>query len=384
MTWQPPAGFAPAPSAVEGVAWFSPPSGAGSAPRCGRCGGHAVDGACPVCGADGLPAAGWPASRAARSCGACAARVVATVGVVCPLCGGETTASEPLEAPPAAVAPFSVGAESAQRALARWLGGGWFHPWRLRRLLRAGSLQAVFVPCWVLEGRVDAEWRGRVGHERVERVFDPAAGAWETRARVDWRWQTGRVRDRVVELVPATPHLPPRALELLRVTFDPAELHPFDAGPSEPGLEPELSLGRARGEGRRVLRGRIRDRCRAEVPAPLLRDLSVSEDLVDEAWRLVWLPVLVGAWWDRGVRRVVVVHGRTGEVVGARPVDWARVRLVVAIALLPGALAVLAGVPLLLVFAVGVPTMLFGLFALALGSGLSILVWSAALASEGE
>jgi hypothetical protein len=300
----------------------------------------------------------------------------------CPLCGEAVAAAEPT---PAEVVPFTVGPEAAQRALARWLGGGWFHPWRLSRILRSRSLRAVYVPCWVLRADVDAEWRGRVGRERVDRVHvDPAqrgdSRTWVTATVTDWRWQTGRRRQPgAVHLVAA--HAPfPEAWQ--GAPTPDAGAQPLEVAAE--ALPATVSLGTASSLARGALRESARAACRAELPTELVRELQVDVDLTGEQWSLVVVPAWVATWWDGDQLRHVWCHGRTGEVVGARPVDWRAVRVVSTLALAPGVLAVVAGVPLLVVFAVGVPTMLFGLSALAVGSLVSVVAWSAALASEQE
>lgn len=408
-TFSPPADWQPASSAVEGLAWWAPPTPGATPPAgppCPRCGARVPapeDGAraacsfCPWAAPEdsGLPVRAADPITAGRTqihCGGCGARVALPAGgdgSTCLLCGSSHVSARAAGGPtpirPAGLVPFSVTAEVCRQHVARWLGGGWFHPWNLSRIARVERLHALYVPHWVFTAAVDAEWKARVGHERVERTFDPRTNSWETRVELDWRWQTGRVRSPArPRIVQGTRRLPHGVVDV-DTTSELADAVPFDPAllGTVPVVDADLPLADAWERGRADFLAGVREDCRAALPTQHVRDLTVVADLLDESWQLVLLPVWVAPWWFRDRSHAVSCHGRTGVIAGDKPVDWRKVRAALVVALGPGILLVLVGVPLLFVFAVGVPVMLFGLFLLVLGSVASVLVWSSALASEG-
>jgi hypothetical protein len=166
--------------------------------------------------------------------------------------------------------------------------------------------------------------------------------------------------------------------------FEPADVVPGPRAPGDDAIElvADRSPRDVVEEGQDAVRAEARDACRADIPSPHLRDLTVTTDLVDETWRPILVPAWVGVFPLHDRVHVVVVHGRTGEVAGARPVDWRKVKAAMVLLLAPGGALVVLGLPLLPVLAVGVPVMLFGLLLLALGGVVSAVVWSSALASE--
>jgi hypothetical protein len=387
----PPPGWRALPEPPPGVgAWVS----TDASPElrwCPRCGAMATSPAspCEACGAP-TPPAGPPAvAGPRRRCGGCGAGFAGgEERSPCSICGGPVPEPAALDEaptpPPIACAPFTVSADAARQAVARWTGNAPFRPRELRRLARADGLRPVFVPCWLFTAGLDAEWRGRVGRERIDRDRDADTGLWRTRTVVDWRWQTGRVRrpSRTCA-VPATRRLPDAALAPLLDPFDLSAFEPLGPEPPPvPALIGDVALADAWAAGRARMRAEARGACEADLPAPRVRDLSVVADLVDESWRQVLVPVWVGVYRDQGRPAVVLVHGRTGAVAGRRTVDWFQVRAAVTVALVPGIALVLAGVPLLPVLALGVPVLLFGLLLLALGGAVVGVAWSRAVAAE--
>jgi hypothetical protein len=138
----------------------------------------------------------------------------------------------------------------------------------------------------------------------------------------------------------------------------------------------DLGLQAAWDGARDDLREQARDACRQAIASHHVRDLRVAADFNNETWRYVLLPVYLAAYRYGGHAYQVMINGQTGTCTGQKPVDWARVWVVVALLLAPGLALSLLGLPLLV--AGGLGTVFLGLggalFVIGLVISVAILV----------
>lgn len=421
--WQPPAGFMPVASALEGVTVFAPAPKveAPAAPavfQCPQCGATtkydvAAGGvACEHCGHTatvqaqtvGRAAAqdeftlaalqrgaqGWGVARKELHCDACGADLALVPGALtttCPFCASNQVtvrdaADDRLR--PRFVVPFKIQPDGVKARAREWLGKGWYHPDELSRLALIEHFTGVYLPFWTFDAHITADWRAEVGYERQERYYDAGSKSWRTRTVIRWRWESGRVQVTIDDLLqPGTSRVSARLLE---------RLQPFDLG-ALTDYSPDFLAGwqaqsydvplpQAWESGKAVMRERARQACRKDIASGHVRNFSMTADFADEAWRYVLLPAYVAAYRFQDKTYQVMVNGQTGTVAGQKPVAWWKVWLAVAALLVPGLCAGLIGLPLLLAGGVGIVPLVIGAVLLAAGGAGAIWLYQHAAAAE--
>lgn len=417
--WTPPPGFAGVESKLEGFEVFAPAPEADGQPRgplavrCRGCGASvAFDPArgalaCSFCGqveqerpevvgreaaqgeftgaALAAGAQGFGVDRRELGCGSCGATIALEAGALtatCPFCASNQVAvrehATTTGLRPTAVLPFAIDREECRRRASAWLGKGWLRPSDLTRLARLGSFVGIYVPYWTFSASLGARWEAEVGEVEEKRTYDRETGRWTTREVIHWKRRSGNRRLDVRDLlVPGTTKLPPRLLGRLEASFrldslaeyEPTLLAGFQAQTYDVPLQDAWEQGRHR------MREEARRACLKDTGSSHVRNLRMTADLSDEAWRHVLLPVWVSAYRYRGAPHLALVDGSSGEVAGSRPVAWWKVGAAIVGLLSPAFLLGLLGLLL--------PPLLVLALVLLLGGGLgSFFVLQSALAEE--
>ncbi len=386
-----PSTYIPLPSTVDGIRVYAPapepPQNAPAAPvtfTCPQCGAatrfdvSAGGVACEYCGytaptraaAIGQRAAeqeftldvlaqavqGWGTPRKALHCDQCGAELSVgeqDLSATCPFCASNkvnlrTAPSDALR--PRFLVPFKIQPAELRTRAAAWLGKGWFHPDTLSQSAIMERFSGVYLPYWTFDASIHSRWEAEVGYERSERYFDAGDKTWKTRTVIDWRWEHGEA-DTLVDdlLVPGTGNLSAVLLDRLQ-PFDLAALTDyapdFLAGWGAQTYNKPLPDCWETAKG--LMRSRAQGDCRARIRSAHVRNLSISADFADEAWRYVLLPVYVAAYRFEDKVYRVMVNGQTGLLAGQKPVAWWKVWLAVAALLLPGLVVGLISLPLLI------------------------------------
>ena len=390
--WTPPPGFAPVSSRVPGIEIYAPAPPEETEPdtktfRCPQCNGIVSYSAgdqqlvCPYCGyaqdidapVAGLSAErfeftlktldqserGWGVERKSIQCESCNAVLSARAGelsTTCPFCGsnrvvGHTALHDSIR--PGYLVPSTVDEQRCTTVVKEWLGKGWMHPSTLRRVDAIGRFTGAYLPFWVFDARIEAQWRAEVGHEKERRQYRD--GKWETETVIEWRWENGQVHvpidnllicgtDKVSTVL--LERLYPYELDKLTV-YDAGYLAGWQAQAHDIQLKPAWEVGKQR------MREQAKDACYRDIPSTHVRNFSVTADFEDERWRYVLLPAYLATYAFDKETYHVMVNGQTGTVTGQKPVAWLRVWLAIALALAPGTLGGLLGL-VLLAFGVGV------------------------------
>ncbi len=336
---QPEAAQAPAPAEVErtftcpqcgGALRYEPGTGG---LRCAHCGYAEPVAAVALAGGEqvldfALPTVQsqrWAVGERLVKCAQCGASTVAPPGQKseqCPFCGAAALIAAAEEAellPPQGLIPMGYDAAGAEAAMTAWLKGGWLMPDDLAQLARNRRLQPVYVPFWCFNASVSARWRARV-----------AEGSGRTRR---WVPRTGERTFFFTDfLQPGTGSLPEKLLrqadpfDLKKlVAYSPSFLAGWPAGTYD------VSLAQASLQAREGMLDQARRQL--FVKAALGQDVTdlqiTGSDFTGQTYRLVLLPLWVGAYSYRKVPYRVLVNGQTGKVAGDRPVDWVKVWLIV-------------------------------------------------------
>ncbi|MEU1604360.1 hypothetical protein [Micromonospora matsumotoense] len=269
---------------------------------------------CPGCGAR------TESDALARRCQFCTAPLVVDAEA------GELIAPE-------AVLPFAVDRAGVRTALGQWCGSRWFAPNTLKRVSEAETLKGTYLPHWTFDARTVSAYQGQRGEHYwdTETYTVTVEGRQETRTRqvrrTRWYPAGGTVRrDFDDVLVPATTHLPGEQLDQLDpwpladvVAYHGDYLAGYHALRYD--IEPEPGLVEAKARMAPVIEGD----CRSDIGGDEQRVATVDTRYSEVTYKLVLLPVWIAAYLHAGRSYQVVVNGRTGEVIGARPYSAAKI-----------------------------------------------------------
>jgi DNA-directed RNA polymerase subunit RPC12/RpoP len=420
-TWSPPPGFVAVPSQVTGIEVYAPAPEQETGPtaktfRCPQCNGlvsYDADDqqlACPYCGYThkigarvvGLSAQrfeftletldhserGWGIERRSIQCASCNAVFSSGEGelsTTCPFCGSNRVSSQaalPDFIRPGFVVPFGVNVEQCQASVKAWLGKGWMHPPELRNTGAVDRFTGIYLPFWIFDANIDADWKAEVGYEETKRRYRD--GKWETETEIRWQWESGRVHVPIHNLlVYGTSKLSPVLLERL-YPFDLSRLTVYNTGylAGWQAQAYDISLKPAWEVGKQRMRERAKDACYSDIASSHVRNFGMTADFEDERWRYVLLPIYLSAYRFENKTYHVMVNGQTGAIAGQKPVAWLRVWLAIAALLAPGILGGLLGLIMLPLAGIGAFILPFAFVLFVLGMVVSILVFVQARSAD--
>ena len=337
---------------------------------------------------------GWGTERQVMHCDSCGGDLSiseGTLSTTCPFCASNkvnviTSTEEMLR--PRFLIPFKITPQQTKKLAVDWLGKGWYHPNELSANSIVRKFVGIYIPFWTFDTKVDARWSAQVGYERTERHYNARDKRWETRTKIVWQWESGKVHLNIENfLVPgsARHHISHRILD---------QLHPFNLNglmAYEPdylagwqAVAYETTLTEAWESGKNSIRERAKKACYQDIPTSRVRNFSMGADFKDEAWRYILLPIYLTAYKYEEVVYQVMVNGQTGAVAGQKPVAWWKIWLVIAAVLAPGTLLGLLGLPLLLINGVGIIPITLGIILFVIGLIISFVLFNAARQSEAK
>ncbi len=420
--WQVPAGYAPVPSAIEGISVYAPvieeeeekPT-TFKCPQCGATTRYDVSAGGVTCEHCGYTAAaqskqvgrraeefeftlqtlqratqGWGTDRIEILCESCGASLAIPAGALtsnCPFCASNRVNRRPAageQLRPLFLIPFKIKAEEIGPLTAAWLRQGWFHPAELSQGAKLGNFTGIYLPFWTFDARIISDWKAEVGYERQESYYDSDSKEWKTRTVIDWRWEDGQVTTNIDDLlIGGSSHVSHTILERIYpfdlnqlVTYAPDYLAGWQAHSYD------LTLPQAWERGKTAMREQARTACYNDIPTSHVRNFSMTADFADESWRYILLPVYLTAYQFEQRVFQVMVNGQTGSVAGQKPVAWWKIWLAIAAMLAPGLLACLIGLPLLLAAGAGLIVLTIGVILLATGATFAYRLYRQAVASE--
>ena len=297
--------------------------------RCAICGGAVARGAAPRA----------TTTVDVHRCRGCGAAVEYDADLQAPTCAfcNRSMELERIEDPvdqTEGYLPFSVDAEAARVALARWLGSlGFFRPSDLKSSARVETLLPVWWVAWVFDAEALVSW---------------AADSNEGSQRSDWAPHSGQVRmlfDDV--LVSASRGLTEKEVAKLAASYDLSTVQPAPEGAEGARIE-RFDVQRSLARSRIVdaIRATAAERVEHEhVPGSEVRNVNVEVLLSSLVTRRLALPAYVMAYRYRDrLFRVVVCGQEASLLIGRAPWSGWKIVLVIAgvlVAVLLGLSAVL-------------------------------------------
>ena len=286
---------------------------------------------------------GWGTPLAAAICETCDWQYLMPAGQmlpVCPACRqGElaSVASYP-ETPrqPELVTPFSLSDTDTAAALQRFARWRLFTPRDLRAANLQNRLQKLYLPRWLVDAEVQADWQAEAGFDYQvvshQDRFDETQGRWQseqlTETRVRWEPRLGRLRRRY-DNVTAPAIEEDGAMSQAIGDFDLQTAVPFDATNLTGALVrlPNRSVEDAWPDALPRFQAQAADECRRAGRADHLREFTWNPYFEQQQWTQLLLPVYATFYQDdEGIEHPVLVHGQTGQVAGRRQASMRRAR----------------------------------------------------------
>jgi Zn finger protein HypA/HybF involved in hydrogenase expression len=421
--WQPPSGFTPVKSTVEGVTVFAPVPEIPDLDKpvsfkCPQCGATtrfdiAAGGvACEHCGYSAEPPAeqvgrradefeftletleksvhGWGVARQELHCSACGADIILAEGALtatCSFCASNKVNVHPAPSDtlrPRYLIPFKIETREIKDRARHWLGEGWFHPSELSSSVILERFTGVYMPFWTFDARIVSNWKAQVGYERQERYYDHHSKQWRSRTVIDWRWENGTVTLEIDDLLICGSSKASHVIMERVYPFNLNELvaykPDFIAGWQAQAYD--INLPTAWENGKNIMREKSRQACRASIRSSHVRNFTMTADFGEEVWRYILLPVYVSAYRFEEKVFQVLVNGQTGVVAGQKPVAWWKIWLAIAALITPGLLLGLIGLPMLALGGVGLIPIVIGAILLVGGGVWAFNIYKQAVASE--
>jgi len=226
------------------------------------------------------------------------------ITLICPYCGTpyalEQVELRELDAPDSII-PFQMDANAARAAFASWL-----HQELPGSAAKIMSIQGIYIPAWVftLGGQID--WSGRIYHYNDKR-WSPVSGS--------------RVVGEDNLVIPASKRLDPEFGEVYS-QYDPSAAQPFDLRYLANWMAETFQIPAAEAsiEARSAAVERMRRDIQAnEVSQSVDQFLMRTTNLLVTMYRLMLLPLWLGAYRLEGKSYPLLVNGQSGQVLAHHP-----------------------------------------------------------------
>jgi hypothetical protein len=303
-------------------------------------------------------ASAWNVQIELVGCDVCDWVALVPLGLVeqiCPNCFGPALARRAetiYSQPPELILPFAAGLDQIMVGLRAFRDSIPFAPGDLDPQRLCQRLRQIYVPMWLVDGGVGANWQAQLGYDydvvSYHDRFSEASG-WQsnevTETRIRWESRVGRL-NRAYQNLPA-PAL--EGFELWSERLGDYALHgaqlyrPDLLGDTVVRL-PNRSPRDAWYDAARGFRDAAAAECRQAAAANHIREFGWSPQFGDLHWSQLLLPAYTTYYLDDdGAVRRVLVHGQSGRASGPRRGSIRRARnralLVVVAALLLAAVA---------------------------------------------
>ena len=315
------------------------------------------------------------------------------------LMAGESPNLEELVIPtPEFFLPYRVSNSNLVAAWQRFQNGFWLHPVDLKTDNLHNRLSAVYLPIWLVDGSVMANWtaEGGFNYQVVSHKdrYNDRIGSWqsdevlETRQR--WELRAGILK-RDYQNIPA-PALEAHEEFMQRLgRFDYSSAKPFNSKEAFLNLDhipyglqlPDRKPEDAWLDAQPGFEKAASEECRQALGADFIRSYRWSPDYSDLNWTLNLLPVLTTYYLDDdGITHVLLLNGQNGSISGIRKASMKKARKMSIWLFLGGVFTFLlslfgflGGVFLPILFPLGLVTLVLA-FTLGIGAVVPLLmVW---------
>ncbi|MEM9950436.1 MAG: hypothetical protein AAF846_02455 [Chloroflexota bacterium] len=258
---------------------------------------------------------------------------------LCPHCSKGTLEQFELDedkmtrlAPPELILQYRVGREQMNRIVNSFADGIPLPPHDLNAESLSERVQRVFLPMWLVDGAVQAQWRAQAGYDyQVEsHKSSYANGQWRTQkvyeTRVEWEDRMGQLQRTYDNInAPALDEHGQLMRQLGRYPVKEAESYSVDPIRRALIRLPNRSTEDAFREAQEGFRHQAADDVKQATESENIRDFKWEATYSNLHWTQLLLPVYMSYYQDDdGERRVVIINGYTGQPSGERRASMKR------------------------------------------------------------
>ncbi len=259
--------------------------------------------------------------------------------ITCPYCHKETlTPLETEDLPPISapelVVPFAVSPERVQETIQAFARSFTLAPYDLKPANLQQRLHPVFIPIWLVDSDVAAEWQAEMGYnyQVVSHQEQFTNERWQTKelqeTRVRWEQRIGRLA-RHYENLSAPALEEDAAIKAQLGDFETQAAIPYEATIIANALVrlPNRDQIDAWPDAQPRFQQRAADECRQAATADHVRQFRWQAQFNNQNWTQLLLPVY-STWYedDAGNPLPVAINGRTGKLSGVKRASMKRAK----------------------------------------------------------
>lgn len=240
--------------------------------------------------------------------------------------------------------------------------------------------QVVFLPTWLVDSQVNANWKAEAGYnyQVVSHQERYDSGAWRSREvqeqRLRWEPRLGRLNRSYTNIfAPAIDEAPKIEEAIGRI--DTAEAQPYHATMIENAVVrlPDRAPQDAWNDAQAALKSSAGEDCRLAANADHFRLFSWEPEFHDKNWTLLLTPLVTTYYLDDEKKvHPVWINAQTGQISGVRRASMARARRTAGWTLVVAAAVFLLGMLSMLAGAIAPPFAALGVFGLGIALALVI------------
>jgi hypothetical protein len=285
---------------------------------------------------------GWAKSGTQVACSTCQAVYLdfaSSPRRMCPNCLNpglldiqEDERTTPLD-PPELILPFSVQEEQISQALQKFAAGIPYPPQDLNAGTLTSRLVPVYLPLWLVDARVEAQWQAEVGfdYEVVSHRehFNQNSGTWITQEikekRIRWEPRLGNL-SRKYENIPAPALEHERKLQAITGGLELTSARPYRPDDLQDNCFlalPNRHQSDAWSEAVLEIQKIAAEECRQATDADHQRNFKWQPQFPERNWTLFLRPVYSSYYLDDdGMPQPVLINGVSGQLTGKRKASF--------------------------------------------------------------
>jgi DNA-directed RNA polymerase subunit RPC12/RpoP len=273
--------------------------------------------------------------RKVFNCGNCDARFMVQseeVKINCAFCGSTNVNLEAYKhqyLQPIGIIPFYISRIEAEKKFEEWLGRGWFHPNKLKRLAAIENLHGIYIPFWTYDAKTESTWRGEAGYYYYvqERLMVRGKVQLKKVRKTRWEQHSGALQHFFDDvLVVASSGLKQQKIQRILpyrleeiVNYDPRLMLGWEAEL----YDVEVDRGYQRADV--IMDSRIRQMCSAQLGGDTQRNLRVSSRKHSQTFKHIVLPLWICSYTYQNKLYHFLINGQTGRVDGEKPTSWIKI-----------------------------------------------------------